>query len=417
MFQVVHPLGLFALGAIAVPIIIHLWRRPLPVVRVGSLRPFMAHRRATRARALHDWPVFLLRCAILVALALAFVGLRWTPRTLSPARWCLLLPGTSLQDTHLQDWTLRLRQGFEPRWLAPDFPRILDPNDSPAPSVGAPVWSLLSQADQRLAAGSESWVFGPTWTSLFEGRRPSVSNLRIQWHAVPTPPPVIPQPAAPRVGVVHHPDRTLDAGYVRAALQAMGASVVSNEVPSWIFQLGSAALPLPSDELERHGVRIVRDAPEAAEPEIISRRIDVGSKTVDLRQRVIAGPGAPVFRDSHGDPWLTEERQGSVVLWHVAFRFHPDWTDWPLDAAFPAWWQEHLQPPRPDTTVIAPEQAAPRFVPDPTRGVTSATQRPAPIDLRAGSWLLGAALFLVERILSRSPTQPRGSAPIASGAS
>ena len=416
MFQVIHPLGLFALGALAVPIAIHLWRRPLPVVRVGSLRPFLAHRRPSRARAFHDWPAFLLRCAILVTLALAFAGLRWTPRTPSPARWCLLLPGTTLRDSHLQDWTLRLAEGFEPRWLAPDFPRITDPNDSPAPSIRAPVWSLLSRADQRLAAGSEAWVFGPTWTSLFQGGRPSLANLRIQWQAVPVPPPVLPQPSAARVGLVHAPDRSLDAGYVRAALQAMGASLVSHEVPSWIFQLGSAPLPLPWAELERHGVRIVRDAPEAAEPELVSCRIEIGAQTVTLRQRVAPGPGAPVSRDSQGDPWLTEERHGSVVLWHVAFRFHPDWTDWPLDSAFPAWWQEHLQPPPPDTMAIAPEQAAPRFAPDSTREVAPTPQLPAPLDLRAGCWLLGAVLVFVERLLSRGLAQPRASTPIASGA-
>lgn len=417
MFQVVHPLGLFALGAVAVPIVIHLRRRPRAVVRVGSLRPFLAHQRPSRAHILQNWPIFLLRCALLVALALAFAGLRWTPRTPSPARWCLLLPGTPLQDAHLQDWTLRLQEGFEPRWLAPDFPSIADPTNSPTPSARAPVWLLLSEADQRLAAGSEAWVFGPTWTSLFEGRRPSLANLRIQWHAVPTPPPVLPQPSAPRVGIVHSPDRSLDAGYVRAALQAMGASIVSNEVPSWIFQLGSAPLPRPWAELARQGVRIVRDAPEGAETEIVSRRIDVGSQTVNLRQRVVAGPGVPVFRDSQGDPWLTEERYGSHVLWHVAFRFHPAWTDWPLEGAFPAWWREHLQPGPPDTAAIAPEQATPRFVPDPTGEVSATLQQPVPNDLRAGCWLLGAALFFVERLLSRLPTQPPVTAPIPSTAS
>lgn len=417
MFQVVQPLALFALGALAVPLVIHLRRRPLPVVRVGSLRPFLAHQRPSRARTLHNWPILLLRCALLAALALALAGLQWAPRTPSPTRWCLLLPGTPLQDAHLQDWTLRLREGFEPRWLAADFPRITDPTHSPAPSIRAPVWSLLSEADQRLAAGSEAWVFGPTWTSLFEGHRPSVANLRIQWHAVPTPPPVLPQPSAPRVGIVHSPDRSLDAGYVRAALQAMGASIVSNEVPAWIFQLGAASLPLTKEELERHGVRIVQDAPESAESQIVSRRIDVGSQTVTLRQRVVAGPGAPVFRDSQGDPWLTEERHGSVVVWHVAFRFHPDWTDWPLAVAFPAWWQEQLQPASPNTTAITPEQATPRFVPDPTGAIASTAQRPPPRDLRAGCWLLGAALFFVERLLSRLPTPSAGTTPIPSDAS
>jgi hypothetical protein len=414
MFQVVHPLGLFALGALAVPIVIHLRRRPSPVVRVGNLRPFLAHRRSSRALTLHDWPVFLLRCAILTALALAFAGLRWTPRTPAPTRWCLLLPGTSLHDPHLQDWTLRIQEGFEPHWLAPGFPEITDPTRPPASDIHASVWSLLSEADRQLAAGSEARVFGPTWTSLFKGGRPSLSNLRIHWHAVPTPPPDVPQPPASRVGIVHHPDRVLDAGYLRAALQAIGASIVTNEVPSWIFQLGSVPLPFPSQELEQHGVRIVRDAPETAEPGIVSRRIDVGSQTVNLRQRVVPGPGTPVFRDSHGDPWLTEERQGSVVLWHVAFRLHPDWTDWPLDTAFPAWWQEQIQPGPPNTTEIAPEQASPRFNPDPNREVASTPRRPASTDLRAGCWLLGAALFLAERMRSRRTTHsatPSSSTP------
>jgi hypothetical protein len=260
-------------------------------------------------------------------------------------------------------------------------------------------------------------VFGPTWSSLFDGTRPTLANLRLQWQAVPTPPPAPPPPSTPRVTVVHSPDRALDAAYVRAALQAMGATVVSNEVPTWIFQLGPAALPLPREELEKHGVRIVRDPSDTAEPETVSRRIEIGSQTVVLRRRAVPGPGIPLFRDSQGDPWLTEERRGSVVLWHVAFRFRPDWTDWPLEGAFPAWWQEHLRPAPPDTTAIAPEQATPRFVPDPTRGIDSATPHPAPIDLRAGSWLLGAALFLVERLLARSPIQPRTSSPVPSGVS
>lgn len=407
MFQVFQPLALFALGAVAVPILIHLRRRSLPVVRVGSLRPFLALRRTSRARTIEHWPLLLLRCALLAALALACAGLQWTPRTPSPVRWCLLLPGTNLQDMHLQDWKRRLQEGFEPRWLAPGFPRILDPNDSPAPNPRTPVWSLLRDADSRLAVGSEAWVFGPTWASLFEGIRPSVTNLRVHWHAVPTAPPVSPPPPVPRVGVVHTSDRSVDAGYLRAALIAIGASVVSNEVPSWIVQLGSAPIPFPQADLERHGIRIVRDAPEDKTPEDVARRIEVGFQTVALRRRVSAGPGVPVCRDGHGEAWLTEERQGAVVVWHVAFRFHPDWTDWPREAALPAWWQEHLQPDPPATTTIATAQAEPRFVPNRDPGVTSITQPPAPIDLRAGCWWLGAVLFLIERLWSLRPI-PRG---------
>jgi hypothetical protein len=178
MFQLLQPLGWLALGAVAVPILIHLRRRPIPVVRVGSLRPFLAHRRPSRSRWPREWPLLLLRCALLTALALAFAGLAWTPRTPSPARWCLLVPGTDLQDDHLKDWQKRLAQGFEPRWLAPGFPKVLNREVSPEVGVEAPVWPMLSEADRMLAPGSEAWVFGPTWRSLFQGNRPTVSQLR-----------------------------------------------------------------------------------------------------------------------------------------------------------------------------------------------------------------------------------------------
>lgn len=420
MLHVVQPLALVALGTLAIPLVIHLRRRPLPVVRVGSLRPFLDHRRRSPARTLQEWPMLLLRCAVLAALALALAGLQWKPQAATPSRWCLLLPGTRLQDAHLQDWTRLRREGFDARWIAPGFPRITDPSDSPAPpNPQTSVWPLLREADARLAAGSEAWVFGPTWSSLFQGNRPSTTNLRVQWQEVPTPPPVTAPAPNPRVGVVHSPERAVDAAYVRAALQAMGARVVTNaatgEVPDWIFQLGSSPLPLAWETFGTNGVRIVRDAEEASEPARVSRRIEVASHSVPLRQRVAPGPGVPLFRDSHGDPWLTEEQRGNIVLWHVAFRFHPEWTDWPLDGDFPAWWQEHLRPPPPATTAISPEQAAPRHLPNPDSRVASTLQSPAPIDLRAASWLLGAALFLVERRLSRSTPEPPDSTSIASG--
>lgn len=411
MLHVVQPLALVALGSLAIPIVIHLRRRPLPVVRVGTLRPFLAHRRPSPARTLREWPMLLLRCILLAALALAMAGLQWTPQASAPSRWCLLLPGTHLQDTHLQHWKRLLREGFEARWIAPGFPRITAPSDAPAPHPRTRVWPLLQEADARLAAGSEAQVFGPTWSSLFEGNRPSTTNLRVQWHEVPTPPPPTPPPSSLQVGVVHAPDRAVDARYVRAALQAMGARVVTNGVPAWIFLLGPAPVPFAQEILEHHGVRIVRDAPGPTPPEVVSRRMDVGSHTVGLRQRVPPGPGAPLFRDSHGEPWLTEERHGSVVTWHVAFRFHPDWTDWPQETAFPAWWQAHLHPAPPATAAIAPEQATPRFVPHATPEITSIPHPPKPLDLRAGCWGLAAMLFLIERLLSISQHKPRAAPP------
>jgi hypothetical protein len=417
MFQLLQPLGWLALGAVAVPLLIHLWRRPIPVVRVGSLRPFLAHLRPARSRWFREWPLLLLRCAILAALALAFAGLVWAPRTPTPARWCLLIPGTSLRENHLNEWQERLAQGFEPRWLAPGFPKVLDRRASPEIHVEAPVWPLLSEVDRTLAPGSEAWVFGPTWRSLFQGNRPTVSHLRVQWHAVPTPPPAVAEPSPVRAGVVHSADRMLDADSVRAALEAMGVALVTHEVPSLVFQLGAVPLPASWTEPASQLVHVIRDAPESAEILVEDRRIDVDGETFALRQRVAAGPGVPIFRDSHGDPWLTEERQGSAVLWNVAFRFHPDWTDWPLEASFPRGWRRLLEPDGRNTAPIAPEQAAPRFEPDATPGFHALPPRPPARDLRAGCWLVGASLFLIERLLTAWAGRHRTITPTASAAS
>jgi hypothetical protein len=361
--------------------------------------------------------MLLLRCAILTALALAFAGLVWTPRAPSPARWCLLLPGTSLQDNHLNEWQERLAQGFEPRWLSPGFPKVLNRESSPEINVEAPVWPLLGEADRMLAPGSEAWVFGPTWCSLFQGTRPTHSRLRVRWHSVSTSPPAAPEASPERVGLIHSPDRTIDADSVRVALEAIGVVMVTQEVPSRVFQLGEVPMPASWSEPGSGVVHVIRDAPESAESLVGDRRFEIDAETFVLSKRVAAGPGMPVFRDSHGEPWLTEERQGSAVLWNVAFRFHPDWTDWPLEASFPAGWRRLLELDDRNTAPIAPEQAAPRFEPDSARVVQASTPRPPARDLRAGCWLLGAALFLAERLLTAWAGRNRTTTSTASAAS
>jgi hypothetical protein len=217
--------------------------------------------------------------------------------------------------------------------------------------------------------------------------------------------------------VVHTADRRLDADSVRAALEAVGVPVVTNEVPSIVFQLGAVPLPASWTEPGSRVVQVIRDATESAKSLVEDRRIEVDGETFALRQRVAAGPGVPVFRDSHGDPWLTEERQGSAVVWNVAFRFHPDWTDWPLEASFPVGLRRLLEPDGPDTAPMAPEQVAPRFEPNSTPGVPSSTPRPPTRDLRAGCWLVGAALFLLERLLSAWAGRNRPTTSTAAAAS
>jgi hypothetical protein len=121
--------------------------------------------------------------------------------------------------------------------------------------------------------------------------------------------------------------------------------------------------------------------------------------------------GVPLRRDSAGEPWITEAREGAGQQWRFALRFHPDWSDWPVETAFPAWWREQLTPAEHRDVTIAAEEAAPRFAP-----TTVVTER-APVaagygtvDLRGWCWMMAAMLFGAERALSRSAQRRRTNA-------
>lgn len=398
MFQLAAPLGLLALSALLAPILIHLVRRPRPVVRVGSLRPLQAATRPLYSWRWHEVLLLALRCVLLIALALLLAGPRWHPQ--APARWQLLLPGTTLSGPALAEWSRLRADGFEPRHLAPDFPPTIEAavrRDS-----GRDVWSLLSEADTHLPAGSRAVVFGPTWASQFVGPRPVLHHLAVHWHEVAGSPPAPAASPSIRVGLIAGPDRKEDARYLRAALTAVGAVFVTDDTAAWIFQLGAVDLPPAWRDRVQRGAHLVTDAPAGVEPTLVARHLALGESLIPLRQRVALTEGVPLARDSMGEPWLAESRVGAGRHWRFALRFHPDWTDWPLGSAFPAWWRDQCEPNRETAAPIGPAQAAPGLstaaVPA-SRTVESGWRK---VDLRPWCWALAVAAFVAERLLVRA---------------
>jgi hypothetical protein len=83
-FILLHPAGLAALAALVAPILVHLLLRrrarrvPFPSLRF--VRP--ANAAAVRLRAITDWPLLMVRCAIVAAAALALAR----PLLVTPAR-------------------------------------------------------------------------------------------------------------------------------------------------------------------------------------------------------------------------------------------------------------------------------------------------------------------------------------------
>lgn len=401
MVHLAAPLGLLALGALLVPLVLHLVRRPPQIVRVGSLRFLEKDRRPVRSLRWHRWLLLLLRCALLAALAFALAGAAWQPRTAAPARWLLLVPGTVLDPVARATWDRLRAEGYAPRLLAADFPLL-----KATPPTEAPVdaWSLLREADLAVPAGSRAHVFGPTSSTLFRGSRPELARLAVTWHGTAAAPQSSPPPTpAPRVALVAAANRPDDARYLRALFTALGASVVTDATADWVFHLGDVPLPPALAAATARGAVLVTDAPDTTPTRAVVRTFSAGADGLRLHRRSDLSAGAALQRDSAGEPWLTETRSGTGRHWRFAFRFHPDWTDWPLRGAWAAWWRAQLAPPPETAPPLALEQAAPAYVPVSLSGPATSTSL-ARIDLRPWAWWLALLLFAVERTLSLRPT-------------
>ncbi len=408
MVHLAAPLGLLALGALAVPIVLHLVRRPPQTVHVGSLRFLEAARRPIRSFRWHRWLLLTLRCAVLAALACSLAGIAWQPAAPAPARWLLLLPGATLDAAAQASWDRLRAAGFQPRWLAPGFPR----RDAAPPSAAATSdgWSLLREADLALPANSRAHVFGPTAADTFRGPRPTLRHLEVTWHAAAAAAPAhAPAVAPPRVALIAAANRADDARYLRAVFTALGTPLGEAASADWIFLLGAAPLPPAAAARVSAGARLVTDAPDSAPVRPVIRTLGVVDPPVRLHQRVDLRDGAPVLRDSTGEPWLVETRSDQGRRWQFASRFHPAWTDWPLTPAWPVWWRSQFALMPDAAPPIAPAQAAPAFARTETSG-----PRPAAawdrIDLRPWAWLVAALLLFAERWLSARADPPKAAA-------
>ena len=184
MLQFLSPLGLFALAALAIPAVIHLWRPPARIVRVGTLLFFggPAVRRLTKLR----WRERLLlavRLALLTLLVFLLARAAWrNDPPAGPQRWALREPEAVLSGDAAKRWSELDAAGYEMRLLVPGFPRAtISRSNAAAQSAAADIWSLLREVDARLPAGSKVAVFSHDRIVSLRGERPATSKIEVEW--------------------------------------------------------------------------------------------------------------------------------------------------------------------------------------------------------------------------------------------
>ncbi|PZO10532.1 MAG: hypothetical protein DCF27_02570 [Lysobacteraceae bacterium] len=379
------PLGLAALAALLLPLLVHLARREEQVPTDFAALRWLAAKFRPRQRLRFEEKMLLALRLLLVAVLALLLAQPVLFGGRGDAAWLVVLPGASPADA------LALPEGAQRRWLAPGFPSL----DAPMPTGPVATGSLLRQLDAELPAGTPLTVLVPKTFDGADGAQPQLSRA-VDWRVGSgAPARAAPDAVAPfALSVRHAPDREAALPYLRAAMAAWhpgddGALAASLDIAGTdaelpgktraIVWLDSGDLPAPVLEWIRDGGTVLLDA-DATWP--------------------LAKAGAVTGHDSAGQALAREAAlgRGRVV----------QFTQPLLPAAMPAL----LQPDFPER-LRALTQAAPAA---PTRAdarayvprTGGASFPETPRDLSPWLLWLAAALFALERWLASGR---RGASP------
>ena len=367
------PLGLLALAAGLVPLLIHLARRhvyaPLDFAALRWLRAKVRPRQRIR---LDEWPLLLVRLLLLAALALLLA--RPVLRGGAPDTRAVVAvaPGLELG-------TLRARQpDADWRWLAPGFA----PVDTPMPVRAQPLSSLLRELDQQLPVGAPLTVYVPDPLHGVDAQRPQLSRP-VQWHAIALAPGSA-DPAAARAP-------RLRPG---APVQAQAQRVLTAIQQAWSghpLAAATDAAPAPGET----GVWLTA----APLPGAWQAWLAQGGTLISTLPAPPASAEIVVLRDARGAAVISERRVGNGRLLRLHAALSPTTQPILQDADFPRQLLALVQPAN------APQRVAARAH-VPLTG--AAAPHPQPRDLAPWLLVLIVLLFALERWLA---TAPRRGAP------
>lgn len=393
------PIGLAALAALIVPLLIHLARRSeqrptdFAALRWLRQRPKPRHRIRFDERLLLAVRLLLLALLALLLARPALYGAQ------SDAPWIAVVPGVQAQAL------AALNQPADARmhWLTQGFPAF-DPA-APAPPTPSelPVSSLLRELDATLPAQVAVTVLVPEQLQGADAQRPRLSR-QVEWRVLPGAMPMRTAQAAavPAPSIRYTADRAAALPYLRAAIASWrepGATTAGRVN-------GSIA---PDTQPLDAGSRQLLWLKPGPLPNAVSEWI-AGGGTV-LLDAASAWPGgagesaaivpAPLWRNVDGVVLVEGARygRGKVMRWTRALT--PQTMPELLEPGFAGQLRNLFEPPRePPSRVMAREHA-------PSTGVAAFSLPPR--DLRLWLALLIALVFLFERWLATRPR--RGAAP------
>jgi hypothetical protein len=368
------PLGLAALAALVLPLLIHLRRRteevPVDFAALRWLDPRPKPRRKLRFDELVLLALRLLLVALLALLLAQPALLGWEdkrPRILvapgvdAPAAQRIAGPDADI------------------RWIAPGFPTL----EGAGPKEPAQAASLIREFDAAMPQGVPLTVLVPPVLGGVDAA-PLRLTRRVKWQIVEgaarTVPPA--SPVSPALAVRHAAGAEGPVRYLRAAAQAW------SEQPRFTASTGSD-LP-PRDHV------LVWLTPGRVPPKVTDW-VSAGGTAVLGEGAQVAMPDTTtaLWRDAFGNTLVEGAPLGAGRLLRFTRPLVPAAMPELVSAEFPTRLRDLITPPASPPARVAAEAFAPR-----------AGVRPFPLAPRElSSWLglLIALIFLTERLLAMRP--------------
>ncbi len=378
-FTLLAPLGLVALGALALPILIHLIRRiELRTTEFAALR-WISDRVRPRRRLRVERPwLLLLRLALLALLAMLLARPIMTEVAPQTQPWVVVVPGVDRAVAHAEVTASDVQW----HWLTPGFPAL----DYAPSSTPIPVASLLRQLDADLPAAAALTVVVPHELAGLDGERLHLTHA-IDWRVVEGHMPAgTATPGTPiRLSVRYAPEAEPALTYLRAAVAAWNTrdpgryvldvqpmSVPIGDEARWLAWLAPDLSAQASAWIERGGIALVAHH---------------------------ALPDADaLWRDASGRALAREQVTGRGRVIGLPGAFDPATLPLLLDADFPERLQAALQGPAAPPTRAQAEAVRPLHAGASATSPARSRESTRPLD----PWLalLIALLFLIERGLA-----------------
>ncbi|MGN6520508.1 MAG: BatA domain-containing protein [Dokdonella sp.] len=377
-FALLAPLGLAALAALALPILIHLVRRlQLERIEFAALRWIVVDAPPRRRiRFERPW-LLLVRLLLLLALALLLARPVLEHVEVPVAERAYVVPGVAPAVAR----AALDRAGLDLRWLAPSFPGV----EQALATDAVPLASLLREADAGLPEGAVLRVVVPRTLAGLDGERARLAHT-LDWRVVDGA-----MDAAPtadrspiRFAVRYADEEASSLPYLRAAVAAWNA----REPGRYVLDAAPVARGVPSDA---HWLAWL--AP--SRPAEVDAWIEHGGVALVTHD----AQGDPFWRAADGRVLARSRTPGAGRVLALPLALAPEHLPMVLDAAFARLLRDALRgaPPAPDRA------DADAYEPIPAVG-TAHADAPLPAGARRplDGWfvLLAGLLFLVERALA-----------------